>query len=272
MSIKHENYKLPHVYAVEVLREIQDSANLPLLVGAIDRSTHLRSEYVVKLNASERMSAKARMFELVAAFMAMELGLNVVEPVVVELGHELAELVVGNSYAVKCSRSVGLNYGSLFVKGGIILDNKIALTSKHKLQNQEILFFDTLIDNVDRNSLKPNMITDGDKLILLDHELAFSFLRVLPFHRNNEPWVFNENDQSMFLKHVLYARTKGQVDRLEKFSEKMIRFDERFWAIVRLNIPDEWFCEEEFIGIRTHVDSMVDHRREFIQSVKLLLS
>lgn len=272
MSIKSIHYKLPHVYALEVLREIKDSANLPLIIGGVDKSTNQRAEYAVKLNASERMTVQARMFELIAALMAIELELAVVKPAVIEIGQDFLDVNKGKEYFLKCSKSLGYNYGSEFIKGMLILDNKISLNVKQQEQAQEILAFDMLIGNVDRNAEKPNMITDGTKLVLLDHELAFSFVRVLTFLRNHTPWEFNEEDKGVFFKHCLYNRVKSHIDRLDGFCEKMTRFDTSFWDKVKSIIPEEWYSEDEFDSIKSHVDSMVANRHKFIQNIKMLLS
>lgn len=272
MSIKSPEYKLAHVYVVEVLRELLDSANRPLLVAAIDQSTGLRSEYVVKINASERMTPVARMFELVAAFMAIELDLLVVEPVVVDIGQDFVDAVQGRDFFLRCSKSLGFNYGSAYRGGLMTLDNAIALTSRQKEYAQEIVVFDMLIGNVDRNAQKPNMITDGNQLVLLDHELAFGFVRVLPFLRNQQPWVLDEEDRSVMMRHCLYSRVKGQVDRLDDFCEKLIRFDSDFWEHVRIHIPDEWYDADAFASIVGHIDLMVENRQEFIRHIKILLA
>lgn len=263
---------MPYVYALEVLHEITDSANRPLLIGGVDKSTQQRAEYVIKLNDSERMTIQGRMFELIAAFMAMELELIVVEPAIIEVSQEFVNISRGKDYFEKCSRSLGYNYGSAFVKGMLILDNKISLSIKQCEQAQEILAFDMLIGNVDRNAEKPNMITDGTQLVLLDHELAFGFVRVFPFSRNQEPWEFDEHDKSIFFKHCLYNRVQGHIDKLDGFCDKMTRFDADFWNKVQSIIPTEWYSDDEFITIKSHVDSMVLNRQRFIQNVKLLLS
>lgn len=255
-----------------MIYEITDSANLPLLVAGINKCDSIRSEYAVKLNASERMTIQARMFELIAAFMAIEIDLNVVEPVIIEITEEFVDLVKGKEYFLKCNKSIGYNYGSTFVKGYLIVDNNIGLSDRQKEQAQNIIAFDTLIGNVDRNAQKPNMITNGDNIILLDHELAFSFIRVLSFLKNKTPWVLNEEDQTIMIKHCLYSRVKGCVDKLDEFGEKMTRFDEEFWENVRSNIPDEWYSHDEFIEIKTHVNSMIENRDEFIKNIKHILS
>ncbi|MDF2858018.1 MAG: hypothetical protein K0Q87_3869 [Neobacillus sp.] len=272
LSIKSKQFTLAQVYAVEVIHELIDSANLPFVVGAIDKTTHERAEYVVKLNASERMVPYGRMFELIGSFMAIELDLSVVVPVIVDVSEDFIELQKGKDHFLRCSKSLGYNYGSEFVKGLSILDNHIALTGKQKDVAQEILAFDMLIGNVDRNAEKPNMITDGNKLLLLDHEAAFAFVRALPWDKNIEPWNFNELDKGVLFKHCLFSRVKGNIGQLDGFSEKMTRFDDDFWERAKSIIPNEWFSEDSFNIIKAHVDLMVKNRATFIQNIKLLLS
>ncbi|QQT55312.1 hypothetical protein I6I98_08680 [Sphingobacterium multivorum] len=272
LSIKSKQFTLAQVYAVEVIHELTESANLPFVVGAIDKATHERAEYVVKLNSSERMIPNGRMFELIGAFMAIELDLSVVVPVIVDVSEDFIELQKGKDHFLRCSKSLGYNYGSEFVKGLLILDNHIALTGKQKDVAQEILAFDMLIRNVDRNAEKPNMITDGNTLLLLDHEAAFAFVREMPWDKNIEPWNFNELDKGVLFKHCLFSRVKGNIEQLDEFSEKMTRFDDDFWDRAKSIIPNEWFSEDSFNIIKTHVDLMVKNRAVFIQNIKLLLS
>lgn len=272
LSIKSKQFTLAQVYAVEVIHELTDSANLPLVVAAIDLTTNERSEYAVKLNASERMLPHGRMFELIGAFMAIELELSVVVPVVVNVSEDFVDLQKGKDYFLRCSKSLGYNYGSGYIKGLLILDNQIALTAKQKEMGQEILAFDMLIGNVDRNAEKPNMITDGNMLLLLDHEAAFAFFRAMPWDKNSEPWNFNELDKGVLLKHCLFKRIKGNIGMLDGFCEKMTRFDADFWDRAKTIIPEEWFCEDSFSTIRAHIDLIVENRVQFIQNIKILLS
>lgn len=182
------------------------------------------------------------------------------------------DAALGKEYFQRCNSSLGYNYGSTYQSGLLILDNKIALTSKQKEQTQEIVAFDLLIRNTDRSQEKPNIITNGSDLVLLDHELAFGFIRVLPFLRNQQPWLFDEEDKTVLYNHCLYSRVRGQVDRLDDFCDKMISFDSDFWSRVRELVPVEWYSAEEFESIKGHVDSIVEHRKEFIQNLKLLLA
>ena len=125
MSIKVPEFKLSYVYAVEAHKELQDSANMPLVVSAVDVESGIRDQYVVKLNDSERMHVQGRFRELVAAFMAIELGIPVVIPAVIEVGQDFVETLRGKEYFGKASRSLGYNVGSEYLKNMPTLDNYI---------------------------------------------------------------------------------------------------------------------------------------------------
>lgn len=273
MSIKLPEFKLSYVYAVEAHRELTNSANLPLVVSAVDKESGVRGDYVVKLNASERMHVEARLRELVAAFIAIELEIPVVVPAVVEVGNEFVDTLRGKDFFGKASRSLGYNVGSEYLKGMPTLDNHIALGARQARLGQHIFAFDVLIENVDRNFNKPNMLTDGNTIVVLDHELAFGFALTPPFLRDPvPPWEISERGREWIEKHCLFKRLKGCVDELDVFKDKMANLDAAFWDSVRLLIPPEWFVEELFANIKNHCDGLVEHRDEYIYSIKQLLA
>ncbi|HWK56517.1 MAG TPA: HipA family kinase [Parapedobacter sp.] len=272
MSIKAPEFKLSYVYAVEAHKELANSANMPLVVSAVDVESGIRGQYVVKLNDSERMHAQGRLRELVAAFMALELGIPVVIPAVIEVSQDFVETLRGKDFYGKASRSLGYNVGSEYLKNMPTLDNHIPLGEAQKKIGQHIFAFDLLIENVDRNFEKPNMLTDGSTLVMLDHELAFGFALTLGFLRNPIPWAITENDHGWITAHCLHRRLKGCVDELADFSDKLVNLDAEFWDKVGELIPAEWFDETLFTEIKNHCDGMVAHRDEFIQGIKQLLA
>lgn len=96
MKITDPNYSLPYIEALTPLGQMENSANKPILVSGVDINTGVRGEYVAKLNGSERMQVISfRSKELIAAFMAMELELNVVEPAVIKISSEFLEITKG---------------------------------------------------------------------------------------------------------------------------------------------------------------------------------
>lgn len=271
MSIKLPEFSLTHVYALEGHEEMENSANKPVLVSAVNEITGIRADYVVKLNASERMHEEARMRELIAAFMAIELEIPVVVPAIINVSQDFCNTLIGKSYFQKATKSLGYNVGSEYLADHFILDNFISLNDAQEKNAQQIFSFDLMIENVDRNYSKPNMITNGNELRVLDHELAFGFIMTLPFLRNPTPWLFNDGDLKWIKEHCLFKRLKGKVGELESFKGKLVRLDAEFWDKVQTLIPEEWFKEELFIGIKTHIDAMVVNRHEFITSIKRLL-
>ena len=272
MSIKAPEFKLSYAHAVEAHRELANSANMPLVVTAVDTQSGVRGDYVVKLNASERMHKQARLRELVAAFMAIELDIPVVVPAVIEVTADFVETLLGKTFYGKASHSLGYNVGSEYIKNMPTLDNHIPLSEAQKAVGQHIFAFDVLIENVDRNFEKPNMLTDGSRLVMLDHELAFSFALTPPFLRNPTPWAIADHDQEWIRKHCLHTRLKGCVNGLADFSDKLVNLDPEFWDKVNELVPTEWFDDTLFTEIRDHCDGLVAHRDEFIHGIKQLLA
>lgn len=111
MKITSISYQLPHVLAIAGHQELLNSANRPIIVTAINLSSGLKGDYVVKLNASERMYKDARLREIVAAFIAMEMELQVVEPAVIEITQQFVDSQLGKEYYLKASKSLGYNVG-----------------------------------------------------------------------------------------------------------------------------------------------------------------
>ncbi|MEH6306189.1 HipA family kinase [Olivibacter sp. CPCC 100613] len=272
MSIKIPDFKLDYVFAIEGHEELGNSANKPVIVTAINKETGVRSDYVVKLNASERMHVEARMLEILGAFIAIELKIPVVVPAVIEIGQDFCATLIGKTYFQKAGESLGYNVGSEYRSALSILANNIPLTESQEKIAQHIFAFDLLIENVDRNNDKPNMLTDGHTLIVLDHELGFGFMRVLPFLRNQKPWELGEAELQWITKHCLYNRLKGKVSELDSFCEKLVTLDAEFWDRAKSLIPPEWIVDDLFNGIKKHIEAMIINRDEFKKNVKHLLA
>lgn len=147
--------------AIAAHEQLPNSANKPVIISGISMETGIKDDYVVKLNASERMHKEARLRELLAAFIAMEMELQVVEPAVINITQEFAINQLGQVFHQTVSNSLGYNVGSRYVPKYITLDNTISLTVHQEEAAQNIFAFDLLIQNNDRNYEKPNMITDG---------------------------------------------------------------------------------------------------------------
>ena len=218
------------------------------------------------------MSKEARMRELIAAFMAMEMGLKVVEPVVIDISSDFIGTIMGKQYYSKMNSSRGNNVGSKYIKDYIILANEIALTPQQEVCAQYIFGFDLLIQNADRNFQKPNIITDGNELVMLDHELGFGFIFVPSFLRNGDVWDFKDVDLEWITKHCLFNRLSGKASELENFSAKIAALDDHFWDKTYKLIPVEWMNDEQYENIKQHILLLIEHKEEFITNIKSILS
>lgn len=245
---------------------------MPVIVTAVDVETGEKDDYVVKLNASERMHVESRLRELVAAFMAMEMSLPVVEPAIIDISPAFVKTLQDKPYYVLATKSTGINVGSRYIKDFTTLPNEISLTGSQEAAAQNIFAFDLLIQNSDRNFEKPNMITDGKNLVMLDHELGFGFLLTLSFLRSVEPWKFNAADLLWIEKHCLFKRLKGKLYELDNFPAKLDNLNDGFWERAHELIPDEWMVTEMFLNIKKHVDLIREHKKEFIANIKFILS
>lgn len=209
------------------------SANRPWLVRGIDTHTHTKGDYVVKPMGAERMSSSAAMRELLAAFIAMEFDLFVVTPAAVQVTSEFVALTkLTEAYQV-AQRSLGLNFASRYVD--YLHNFAIGQKPPNTLHTQalEILTYDAFISNADRSNdppKKPNLLTNGKELYLLDHEIAFGFAFDFPSARNQEPWVIRETERLWLERHCLFRPLKGTRLDVPNLIDKFARIDAHFWS------------------------------------------
>ncbi len=155
-KITDSDYYLPFIYAVSPLGEASNGTTAPIIIRGIDEKTHNEShEYYLKPIASQRMSGKASMFELLAAFMAKQLGLNVAEPVLINVSPDFAELCRGKPFFKRIQDSIGINFGTKNFGGGFYTWlPETFLSFNLKVDAVRIFVFDMLIQNVDRGQKK----------------------------------------------------------------------------------------------------------------------
>ncbi|TAE87752.1 MAG: hypothetical protein EAY81_03785 [Bacteroidetes bacterium] len=273
-KITTPNYYLPIVEALTALDEAKDSANKPILLIGVDQKTGEKGEYYVKLNAAERMQyGNAKCKELIAAFMAMELDLPVVPPAVVNISSEFVATTQGKPYFQVVSSSIGYNVASKNVLGMQTLSPSQKLYPKQLKLAPLVFAFDILIQNPDRtfdNGGKPNILTDGEQFVLLDHELAFGFSDPFVLGKNNTPWHINATDMRWIRNHILFKHIDHQSTNYNLILDKFSIFDAHFWKQIDNLVPHEWKTDIT-VSIKQHVDSMIENKSKFVQSLNQLI-
>jgi hypothetical protein len=274
LKITDKEYLLPQIQALSGSHVLSTGTTQPMLIRGVNMESGERDKYVVKFMKAPRMSYTSACYEILGVWIGRELDLNVTEPVIVHVGQEFVDTLIGRDGFQNARNSVGLNYGSLYVEGYMeLLNNKPLLSNNLLEEAQNIFAFDMFISNSDRGAGKPNVLTNGNDFVVYDHELAFSFIMLLPFLRNKTPWILGQAEREMYEKHYFYPFLKHTNIDFYEFTERFLRIDEYFWGKVVRHIPQEWLRTEILIDIKNYLQSIVEHRKTFAEQLtKVLLT
>lgn len=263
--ISDANYHLPRVLAIQPHRELTDSANRPMVLTCVDTTSGDRGDYVVKLIDSERMgSPDAHMRETMAAFMAMEMEIPTPAPAVVEITPDLVETARGHWSYSRLSRSVGICFGCQLLDKAPEFTAIMDLNPAQKPDAKLVLPFDALLKNFDRRAHKPNLLSDGERLYVIDHELAFGFLfEILP---DKTPWTLHEADVKQLQNHLLYTKLRNTALDVDDLCSRLDRINDAFWDKAMGELPETW-RHEQYRRIRDQITSVKAHSRTFYEQL-----
>ena len=155
------------VLATRYVTPLREGGSLPGLMEADDLGT-----YVVKFRGAGQ-GRKALIAEVICAHLAAEVGLRVPELVTVDLDTALAAGEPDEEVQALLRGSGGLNLGVDFLPGSLDFD-PAAFDIDAGVAGQ-VLWFDALINNVDRSWRNPNLLFWHGQLYLIDHGAALTF-------------------------------------------------------------------------------------------------
>jgi len=266
VKITQENYSLPHIHATE-WREVLDSGTTqPMLILGIDQDSGTRDSFVLKPCSSPRMFSGAICNELLGAWIGIELGLKVFEPVLINVSAEFAESIRGHEHYSSMIKSIGLNFGTRYMPGCRKLPSNQLLTNPQIVQAEQVVTFDMYIDNADRGAGNANLLMHDSDLYVFDHELAFSFILAFSFNKNPKPWELRNTELELLRKHFLYSRLRGSKIDISEFVEKFTLLDDTFWSKAKMYLPDQWFSED-FNTIKNHLTLISENRAIFAKEL-----
>lgn len=269
MKITDPGFTLPVIEALSLIETFDSGANKPLLITGVDENGK-KGDYVVKLRGAERMSVEACMFELLGLFIAKELSINCVSPVIIHISQEFADLLVGRKEWAVATKSIGYNFGSEYKKDGFTTFISGAELNPEELEIvQTIFIFDLFIQNSDRRKEKPNMLVKNKEIIVYDHELSFSFVREL--FKNPKPWTFRDSDLSWIKDHIFYQIVKGKPYDFESFSNRLVLLSTGFWQKAWDILPTDWQTDS-FNVIKSQLELIVQNRETYIKELQKIMS
>lgn len=208
-------------------------------------------ELVVKFLAACEGRERALLNEALAAVFAADLGLPVPEPFLVYIEEDLAKSIPDEVIRQNALNSIGWNFGSAKLppgffsipKGWEIPDNLLSDAA-------EILAFDVCIGNDDRTVDNPNCLSDGRKIAIFDHELAFLCLGggVIGW---KPPWELGAvkllRSAPSRHRHVFLDKVRSEDANYVRFLEAMTNIAKDRVAEYGTNIPKEWQTNPEAV-------------------------
>ena len=221
------------VTATRYVTPLREGGSLPAIVEADDLGT-----YVVKFRGAGQ-GRKALIAELVAGEIGRALGLSVPEIVLVDLHPDLGRAEPDPEIQDLLRASGGLNLGLDYLPGSLGLDPLVEPPDGPLASR--ILWFDALVQNVDRTPRNTNLLVWHDRLWLIDHGAS------LYFHHN---WPGRDGPKLEAVAQRPFAAARDHV--LLPFADRIGDAEAGLAPLltpevvegVIASIPDEWLADE----------------------------
>lgn len=245
--------------AVQFYRMMSNGRTKPMLVGA-ERSTGEMVDVVAKF-PGDGLAKPGLIREAIGAMLASDLGIGTPEPYVVYAGSAFVEsLRQSNAVAAtRIAEGCGIGYGSAHLTMGFqTWPSSRPLEPEMLPAAAEILAFDCWFQNSDRRHENPNLLFNGTKFAVIDHELAFMYEGVLFW---KPPWE-HDGVTSMVERHLFGSSLKKTSPSLDRITAALKSIgDERLSAYAEA-VPPEWIedgaCLDDTISFVRQVRDNVD--------------
>lgn len=268
MKITTPNYQIPEIIPLQWVRTLTSGANQPIVIRGIEINGTRSGEYVLKYRGAERMDDTTCRRELLAAWMATEIDIHTPEPVLIHVDAHFAQNVPIGIKAIMETHSLGLNFGNHFIEGKTVIPPNGAVPSELLQTIARIFLFDLLIQNGDRRPEKPNSFVADGKVYIIDHELAFGFLSMLPMFANPKPWFLNDTDILAAQSHLFYPLLrKSRGINWEAASSTLLQLTPQFWQRANGLFPEVWHNTDETDRIRHHIEGIQQHLTIFLSEI-----
>jgi hypothetical protein len=235
------------VTATRYVTPLREGGSLPGLLEANDDGL-----YVVKFHAAGQ-GPKALVAELLAGELGRALGLTVPEIVLVELDAALGKAEPDPEIQDLLVRSAGLDIGIDFLPGALPFDpaagGRPGAEAPDASLAADIVWFDSLITNVDRTARNVNLLVWHRRLWLIDHGAALYI-----HHTWRDPEHHARRPFERIADHVLLPYAGSIVDADERLAARVTA--ELVEGIVGA-IPEVWLGEGADDQRRAYVDYLL---------------
>ncbi|MFE9452996.1 HipA family kinase [Streptomyces sp. NPDC006739] len=218
---------LKEVTATRYITPLREGGSLPGLVEADDLGT-----YVTKFTGAGQ-GRKTLVAEVVCGELARRLGFRMPRLVAVELDPVLGLGEPDQQVQELLRSSGGTNLGMDFLSGALGFDPLAFPVGG--AEAGRIVWFDALINNVDRSWRNPNLLVHRGELWLIDHGATMIWHHNWPFAETSAARPYDAGDHAL-------ARFAPEVT--EAAAELAPRVTEELLAEVTAEIPDAWLADE----------------------------
>jgi hypothetical protein len=213
---------LEHVTVTRYVTPLREGGSLPAIVEADNLGT-----YVMKFRGAGQ-GPLALVAEIIAGELARRLGLRTPDLVLAELDPRIPGSEPDPEIQDLLRASEGLNLGVDFLPGSAGFD-PLGWTADRDFASH-VLWFDALVQNVDRTWRNPNLLVWHRNIWLIDHGAA------LYFHHN---WATADPKRPFdATDHVLRDRATALAEAQAALAP---RITERLLQEVTALVPGEWF-------------------------------
>ncbi|MBW8817192.1 MAG: hypothetical protein JF598_02885 [Streptomyces sp.] len=218
---------LKEAIATRYITPLREGGSLPGLVEADDRGT-----YVIKFTGAGQ-GRKTLVAEVVAGELARRLGFRVPRLVTLDLDPDLGLGEPDERVQELLKSSGGTNLGMDFLSGALGFD-PLAFTVGPE-EAGRIVWFDALVNNVDRSWRNPNLLWWRGEVWLIDHGATMIWQHNWPGAEKSAARPYDASD------HVLKPFAP---DVAAAAAELAPRVTEDLLAEVTAEIPDAWLTGE----------------------------
>ena len=190
--------ELPRLHAARYLQPLREGGSLPAVVETED------GLYVAKFRGAGQ-GAGALVAELIAGGLALELGLPLPQPALIEVAPEFGDGEPDPEIRELLHASPGTNMGLRYLDGAFNYDGYAASDLIPPALAAEIVWFDGLITNPDRTHRNPNLMVWERRPWLIDHGTSL-------YAHHDWDNVDEERTRTPFpliAHHVLLAKAEG---------------------------------------------------------------
>jgi len=166
------------VYAIEFQKRLQKGSKWPILCTCQEGNKSI--DVIAKFSGKLLRDRFSLVIEYIASVLAHDLGIESSTIVAVKTPESFVQSVLeagDKPCADLIQRSLDLNVGSIFLGPGFnVVKPSEKMLARQRSYFADIVAFDFLIQNLDRQPDNPNVLRKGEKFVLIDHEQAFGHL------------------------------------------------------------------------------------------------